>query len=223
MLLATVRPLEKHVSPNNRTKAAPRNLAAGSQTEQDMDHLPCCLTTVRESSPTSPRPFRPRCLACPYLSYRFSFCRHFSSPPPRVTAPGVRSPRAHTQPQSGCWSPSWKSWNTRLAGCCPSPGALPSPAEGRGCAEPRSGGRTSAGGASWFAELGAAAAGGDGGAGGGGGGAPCDAGWQTCPPRWGIPRLCKTRKKWRARGRTYGQIFHGGRERTGKTGASLER
>ena len=220
--LAAVLPSEKHVPPNKRTKAASPTLAARSQRGKDLSHNARRLTLVGESSHLS-APFCRGCPTRPYLSYRFSSCCHFSSPPPRVTAPGGRSPLAGTRPRSGCWSPSWKSWNTGPAGCFPAPGALPSPAGGRGCAEPRSAGRTSAGGASWFAELGAAAAGGGGGDGGGGGGAPCDAGWQTCPPRWGIPRLCKTRKKWRARGRTCGQIFHGGRERIGRTGASLAR
>lgn len=113
------------------------------------------------------------------------------------------------------------SWNTGPEGCFPAPGALPNQAAGTGCAGPRLVERTSAGGASCFAEPGAAAAGGGDGDGGGGGGAPCDAGWQTCPPRWGIPRLCKTRKMWRVRGRTCGQIFHGGPEKTGRRGASL--
>lgn len=166
MLLATVFRSEKHVSPNNRIEVAPRNFAAGSQKGQDMYSLPCRLTIARESSQTSLRPFRPWCPARPYLSCRFSSCRHFSSPPPLVTAPGGRSPPARTRPRLGCWSPSWKSWNTGPEGCSPSPGAPRSPAGGRGCAEQRSAGRTSAGGASWFAELGAAAAGGDGDGGG---------------------------------------------------------
>lgn len=178
---------------------------------------PAALLPPRHPPPRGPAPQGKEWAV--YLSCRFFFCRTSSLFPPG-TEPACHSPLAHTLPPWGCSCPGWKSSNTGRGGCCPAPGVLLSRAEGRGCAWPRREETTSEECASSSAKPGAAVAGGGGGDDGDGGGAPYDAGWQTCPPHWGIPLLCKRKKKKTDQGRTCGQIFHAGQEKTGRKGAS---